>query len=295
MRSNIAIAAVLILAMSRLALPAAAPPGNPPNGEMPPIPQPGIGSIVPLPSPAGPELETELPAPHVLGNDLQEQLNSLRLQRQALKAESQYAPPPAETATDDTARAIAQLRRRASELMLRACNQKQSPVSVTPPAPPQPVERPGANPPDLVKPKANSPDRTGEVPEKKGSTSAKAEPTRTDSPQDPAQAVDSLALGQALFRTGDFEGALMAFRALELKDRKPAERLMVEYLAASCLRKLGRTEEAATLYREIGNAKGDAFLSECAQWQLEAIRWRREVESELDDLRKHRQNAEPKH
>ena len=91
-----------------------------------------------------------------------------------------------------------------------------------------------------------------------------------------------------LFQSGDYEGALTAYRLVNAETVKPADRVTVMYMTAACLRKLGKTDEAATLFREVANAKGEVVLVECAQWQLSAIRWRHDVETTLDELRQRR-------
>jgi uncharacterized cysteine cluster protein YcgN (CxxCxxCC family) len=69
---------------------------------------------------------------------------------------------------------------------------------------------------------------------------------------------------------------------------------MVQYLTACCLHKLGKTDEAVTLFREVANAKGDPEVAECAQWQLGAIRWRHDMELEIEQLRQERKLMNPK-
>ena len=60
-------------------------------------------------------------------------------------------------------------------------------------------------------------------------------------------------------------------------------------MSACCLRKLGRLDEAAALYREGANAREDEVLTDCALWHLSAISWRRDMEKQLETLRERRQ------
>jgi tetratricopeptide (TPR) repeat protein len=106
--------------------------------------------------------------------------------------------------------------------------------------------------------------------------------------------VDPLSLAQALYRTGDYEGALATYRLINQASLDRMNRGAVQYLMATCLRNLGKTDEAAALYREVVNSKEDPFVSDCAQWQLGALRWRRELESRLQQLRQRRQAVEVK-
>src|SRR5262249_7109055 len=97
--------------------------------------------------------------------------------------------------------------------------------------------------------------------------------------------LDPMALGRALFRIGDYESALTKFRRIDLNTLNRLDRVAVQYLTATCMRKLGRTDEAAALYREIVNAKVDPMLVDCAQWQLSELSWRKDLEAQLARLR----------
>jgi tetratricopeptide (TPR) repeat protein len=104
--------------------------------------------------------------------------------------------------------------------------------------------------------------------------------------------VDPMAMAQALFETGDFEGALATYRLLDLKSLNKTDRAAAQYLMGTCLRRLGKIDEAATLYREVVNAKEDDILADCAQWQLSAFRWRRDLENQLEQIRQRRHALE---
>ena len=105
---------------------------------------------------------------------------------------------------------------------------------------------------------------------------------------------DPQALAELLFQTGDFDGALKAYRSLDAGGQRPEERLAVQYMTACCLRQLGKMDEAATLYREVANSKDDDMLASCAQWQLSALRWHHELNDQLEQLRQRRQALEVK-
>jgi hypothetical protein len=106
--------------------------------------------------------------------------------------------------------------------------------------------------------------------------------------------VDPVALAEALFRTGDYEGALAAYRLLDLHSLGRSSRVGAQYMMACCLRKLGKTDDAASLYREVANSKDDEILADCAQWQLGALRWRHDLESQLRQVQQRRQALEVK-
>jgi len=104
--------------------------------------------------------------------------------------------------------------------------------------------------------------------------------------------IDPMGLAQALFQTGDYEGALSTYRLLEIKILSKTDRAAVQYFMATCLRRLGKLDEAAALYREVVNAKEDDILADCAQWQLSAFRWRHDLEMQLEQMRQRRRSAE---
>jgi hypothetical protein len=97
-----------------------------------------------------------------------------------------------------------------------------------------------------------------------------------------------LALGNSLFSLGDYESALKAYRHVDLTGLRAEDRMPVEYLTACCLRRLGRTDEAANLYREIAGSRGDPFFAECAQWQVTSLRWKQDFQSRLEEVARRR-------
>ncbi len=106
--------------------------------------------------------------------------------------------------------------------------------------------------------------------------------------------IDMTAVAQNLFRAGDYEAALEAYRRVPLQNAAAEERAPTVYMIATCYRKLGRLPEAEKHYRDAAEIKGDPFVAQCAQWQLDTITWRRQVEAQLAELREHRKALEVK-
>ena len=118
---------------------------------------------------------------------------------------------------------------------------------------------------------------------------------KVDVPTDTiAEPVDSLSEAHALFRARRFAEALTSFRQVDLKGKKAEARAPVQYLMAMCLLHLDKAEEATTLLREVANSHGDEKLAGYAQWQLELLRWQREVQDKLQRDRERRQALEKK-
>jgi hypothetical protein len=199
---------------------------------------------------------------------LQQELEQLRKEREALEA-ARSAPseePPRDEggSTSETAK----LRLRLAELLARTGALTRSRrADVAPQPPPFDPATPG-KPLDPKTEPSTRPD--------------------TASATDTGKPVDSLALANALFGAGDYEGALKAYGQVNLTGMRPDERVPVQYLIATCLRRQGKTDEAAKLYREIAGSKGDEMVAELAQWQLQSMRWRRDMEEQIKDLRQRR-------
>lgn len=233
------------------------------------LPAPRKDLTAPAPLPA-------LPAPRPDGDfsgsnpgELQKLLEELRAQRDALKSER--ALPPGREPSADREAERRRLRARYEDALKRFEERR--------PAAPGPVE---VAPPPASPPVAGGPPRRAEPP--------------TPGPTGP---IDPLAMAQNLYKAGDIANALLAFRradelltqraeeALRIRGDapRPEDRMPVKYMIATCLRQLGKTSEAETLYREIANSKGDEFVAECARWQVASLSWKREMESGLAQLR----------
>jgi Anaphase-promoting complex, cyclosome, subunit 3 len=98
--------------------------------------------------------------------------------------------------------------------------------------------------------------------------------------------VDVVQLAQTLFRAERYEEALGVFRSVDLKGKKPEERAPIAYLTADCLHRLGKTDEAIAMLREVASSKGDEHMADYAQWQIENMRWHRDVQNRLTEIRR---------
>lgn len=117
-------------------------------------------------------------------------------------------------------------------------------------------------------------------------------PRTTFDPGDLSKAVDGLRSATDSFRNNDIDAALRTFRLLDTASFTREDRAFVQYMTACCLRKLGRTGEAAAQYREVAEAKDDEFLSDCAVWQLSLIRSAQELQAQLEQLRAQQRESE---
>jgi hypothetical protein len=140
--------------------------------------------------------------------------------------------------------------------------------------------------PDIAKKKSEP-----EAPEPKKTSKAETPPP-SGTAEKSATAVDVLAQAQILVRSQQYEDALAAFRQVDLKGKKANERAPIQYLKACCLLHLDKTAEAAELLQEVANYRGDEKLAGYAQWQLETLRWQRDVAQRLQDIRQRYQALE---
>jgi tetratricopeptide (TPR) repeat protein len=106
------------------------------------------------------------------------------------------------------------------------------------------------------------------------------------------EVVDPLAQAHALMRNRQYDEALNAFEQIDLKVRKSGDRAPIQYLKACCLLNLGKTKEAGDLLQEVANTRADEKLAGYAQMQLEAQRWRRDLDQRLEEVRQRQKAVE---
>lgn len=234
---------------------------------------------------------------------LHQQIDSLRLEREAMLLEEidLITAKEIKAGKGDETR---QLRQRLTALLAKAVQQCKKQTTDEPPA--------GRQAANVKQPsKQTLPDAGGSAKPEKPRTTPSA-PTAPSSPPGPSNPptpiaqpdnsakilteapVDPLSLAQSLFLSGDHAAALNAYRKLEQEEQKAEERIVIQYMIACCLRKLGKLNEAAVLFREVANSRGSDILVENAQWYLRAMKDRRELQTQLDELRQRRQSLLPR-
>lgn len=97
--------------------------------------------------------------------------------------------------------------------------------------------------------------------------------------------LDTLRQALNLYRGNDIEAALRTFGLIDTASLTREDQAFVDYMIACCLRKQGKLSEAGAKYRDVADAKADAFITECAVWQLGSIRSTQELEAQLEELR----------
>jgi tetratricopeptide (TPR) repeat protein len=246
-----------------------------------------LGCIMAVPAGTSPADTFTLPMPSVKEGDeckkysaaeFEQLLQQLKSERSALRAEwnavTKRGLPQAPSADADT-----QLQNQLKQALERL--KKGPSETVQLPAAPKQLE--------LDKQKIE-PVQPSEKTDKKAEELA--QPAKEKSQPPPENPVDPLAQAHALFRTHRYEEALASFRQVDLKGRKAEARAPIQYLMAICLLHVGKSQEAVSLLREVANSRGDEKLAGYSQWELELLRWQRDVSERLDAQRQRRKAVE---
>ncbi|MEO1530037.1 MAG: hypothetical protein AAFX06_31880 [Planctomycetota bacterium] len=80
--------------------------------------------------------------------------------------------------------------------------------------------------------------------------------------------VNSLALGQSLYRTGNYEAALKAFRNVSNNTLDDADRTWLELMKAMCHRRMAKTSDSDAILRTLANEKSSEYPVSAARWWL---------------------------
>jgi hypothetical protein len=196
-------------------------------------------------------------APAALDTELaahQRELEQLRAEQAALVAEGEKRGKASPEAASADAAKAAQLRTRIAELLTQL---------------------------EAKRPKANGRQETSAV-----APTQAAAPSKTAAVSPPSNELLQQACDQ--FRAGQDQAALATSRRLDFSKLDRADRALVQYLTACCLRNLGRLDEAVLNYREVINSCGDEDLVQSASWQLKAVEVRRNLMRELAEIHERR-------
>lgn len=104
------------------------------------------------------------------------------------------------------------------------------------------------------------------------------------------KAPDALRAAMNLYRIGEIDAALRTFRQIDPNTLAKEDRAFVNYMSATCLRKTGKLNEAADLYREVADKRDDAFIASSASTQIATMKSIQQFESDLEQLRSKRKS-----
>lgn len=99
------------------------------------------------------------------------------------------------------------------------------------------------------------------------------------------QPVDRVALADSLFAVGEYGFALDAYQQVETAELNAATQLWLHYQTACCLRRMGRTADAAREYRRVTAIADAGRVAEQSRWWLSVIDSRKELTDRIGRLR----------
>ncbi len=100
-----------------------------------------------------------------------------------------------------------------------------------------------------------------------------------------SQPPDQMALADSLVLSGNFDLALDIYRRITLTPQIRHDQLWTEYQIASCLRRLGRIDEASKKYREIANLEHASEIVETSKWWLDHIVKKQQIQNDSQIMR----------
>ncbi|MCA9137417.1 MAG: hypothetical protein KDB00_11680 [Planctomycetales bacterium] len=96
--------------------------------------------------------------------------------------------------------------------------------------------------------------------------------------------VNTLALGESLYQTGNYEAALKAFRQVEVSKLSQSDRTWLDLLVALCQRRTGDFSTAEGTLREIANEESSDYPVKAAQWWLKHASASNETRTKMIEL-----------
>jgi hypothetical protein len=244
----------------------------PPDDAAPAPPARSLPDATPRPQPM-PQLFKMAPAtPSRDVETLKSELDQLRQENERmLKGRRGLAPSGVgRPAPEGGPESSLELRLRLADKLAHLRKLREEARADAPPAPP--AVAPGSTP-------------SPEAPVPPSTSSAAAPPPTIPTQEEKESPVDAPGLGRVLFLSGDYAKALATYTAIDPAEQIPEDRLVRQYMMACCLRKTGKLDEAAALYREVGNSGGHESLVTNAQWHLQTMKGHQELVAELARLR----------
>lgn len=120
--------------------------------------------------------------------------------------------------------------------------------------------------------------------------SANSQPTPTTRPMATdrvlSEPVNAFEMGNSLFQTGHIATALDAYNAVDLETMSVFDATWLNFMKATCNRKLGNTNEASAAYRQISNERNSPHLVEASAWWLKHNEALNAVETNFEQIQR---------
>lgn len=118
-----------------------------------------------------------------------------------------------------------------------------------------------------------------------------APPEAEDQPLEPLTAttvlnspVDRLKLADSLYAAKEHGLSLQMYDAIDKTKLSSSDRIWLRYQQASCFRRLGKTAEAESIYRQIAGESNAEWLADTSRWWLDRLSDRKELDAELKQI-----------
>ncbi len=94
--------------------------------------------------------------------------------------------------------------------------------------------------------------------------------------------INPFEIAENLYRMGGYERALEMYSLINEEDIEDKKATWITYQIANCYRKLRVFDKALKTYKKIQNEYEGTYWGEQAQWYIDEIKWRKEVQGPLE-------------
>ncbi len=115
-------------------------------------------------------------------------------------------------------------------------------------------------------------------------TTPSLSPSQVDAIALTNETVDSLALANNLYGTGEYSLALKIYSTIDQSEMVPDDKIWIRFQVANCQRRLGNFREAQRGYRVVTSAAGESWIGKTAHWWLDATDRTARLKSRIDNL-----------
>ncbi len=91
-------------------------------------------------------------------------------------------------------------------------------------------------------------------------------------------------IAENLYKLGEYETALDIYKLIIKNDITKDKKMWISYQMANCYRKLNSYNKAVEAYREMQEVYEGTYWAKQAQWYIQDIEWRTEVEEKLEKV-----------
>lgn len=101
---------------------------------------------------------------------------------------------------------------------------------------------------------------------------------------DEEEIIHPFEIAENLYKLGEYQTALDIYQLVIKNDLTNEKKMWVSYQIANCYRRLNSYNEAVEAYNEIQEVYEGTYWAKQAQWHIQDILWRTEVEEKLEKV-----------